>query len=529
MNFYELYQLIKEDTISQYLDKKTKKESFNKIANALKHQTNIIMPDLSKNSQNAIVKFFIYQLIQRNKHTENFFDQLETSYAEYLFTNWLEGYVAFFLIISQNNNGNLPNNILSKLNNISSTQRDLEVLNDEWHRALAKKRAGQQKGAPGKIILNLSDGYKWVNLEKGRCDVEAKSMGHCGNAGAREGDGILSLRDKNDVPHLTFIVNNGELGEMKGRGNDKPSPKYHKHIIELLKLPIIRKVVGGGYLPENNFKLMDLDDDNLKKLLEDKPELEESYAEERLNFAKSNNTSKETLLKLSKDKSDIIRDLVASNRSTPVQALIILSKDKHHFTRASVAMNPNATHEILSNLSKDEDQRVRLAIATNINVYIYGQEILENLCKDNSKEVKYAIINRIASILKHKVKEEREFDPSRRVDRRELVGGSIEWGKVDASDELKQKLLKILSILSKDVSHFIRGYIAEKVFIYTPNEDFNEILNDLSKDKDELVRLAVAENPGTPKEILLNLAKDKDEEISSKAKEILFRRFKVGL
>jgi hypothetical protein len=63
---------------------------------------------------------------------------------------------------------------------------------------------------------------------------------------------------------------------MKGKNNDKPQSKYHPYIIELLKLPIIKNVKGGGYKPENNFKLSDLDNSQLNELLKLKPEFKNS-------------------------------------------------------------------------------------------------------------------------------------------------------------------------------------------------------------------------------------------------------------
>jgi len=34
---------------------------------------------------------------------------------------------------------------------------------------------------------------------------------------------------------------------MKGRGNDKPAPKYHPYVVELLRHHLIRGIKGGGY------------------------------------------------------------------------------------------------------------------------------------------------------------------------------------------------------------------------------------------------------------------------------------------
>jgi len=131
-------------------------------------------------------------------------------------------------------------------------------------------------------LIEYPDGSEWVNLNKGYCDKESEAMGHCGNAGAKEGDTILSYRSIQEVdgqkmwkPHLTFILDTktGLLGETKGRGNGKPSAKYHNVITDLLRLPEVKGIRGGGYLPENNFKLSDLPEDTQEELVEKKPGL----------------------------------------------------------------------------------------------------------------------------------------------------------------------------------------------------------------------------------------------------------------
>jgi hypothetical protein len=131
---------------------------------------------------------------------------------------------------------------------------------------------------PWEKVIDYGD-TAWVLLHKGACDKEAKAMGHCGNVpSVREGDRILSYRNIREgnihQPHLTFILDkDGYLGEMKGRANEKPKPKYHKAIIDLLKLPMIKGITGGGYAPQLNFSLDDLPDETKEALLNDKPGL----------------------------------------------------------------------------------------------------------------------------------------------------------------------------------------------------------------------------------------------------------------
>jgi len=134
-------------------------------------------------------------------------------------------------------------------------------------------------------IMEFPDGMAWWNLGVGGCPLEAKSMGHCGNGFGNPGDQVLSLRKRmniqgemQDVPFLTFILDKrGNLGEMKGRNNDKPVPRYHPYIIALLEKPAditgISGIKGGGYKPENNFSLKDLDEQTRERLLAANPNL----------------------------------------------------------------------------------------------------------------------------------------------------------------------------------------------------------------------------------------------------------------
>jgi hypothetical protein len=171
--------------------------------------------------------------------------------------------------------------LASKINNPGYSLRQAEQESTDWHEEMASR----ERGLPdqeAKTFLTLDHlgkewkGWKWVDLEKGYCSQEAEAMGHCGNSGAAQGDNIVSLRDPEGYAHLTFIVNDGFLGEAKGRANNKPSEKYHKPILELLKSKHIDAIKGGGYAPENNFDYHDLHDDH-KKELDHKPNINDPF------------------------------------------------------------------------------------------------------------------------------------------------------------------------------------------------------------------------------------------------------------
>jgi hypothetical protein len=131
-----------------------------------------------------------------------------------------------------------------------------------------------------RILIKFKDGFEWWNLGVESCDKEASAMGHCGNtATPKNGDQILSLRETKTIndktthyPHLTFILgNDGRLGEMKGKANQKPNEKYHKYIIPLLKNRVVRGFGDGGHDSENNFSMNDLPEQTKNKLIDSKP------------------------------------------------------------------------------------------------------------------------------------------------------------------------------------------------------------------------------------------------------------------
>jgi len=150
-----------------------------------------------------------------------------------------------------------------------------------------------------RAAVEFPGGWAWWVLDRSYCPEEARAMGHCGNEAtgpSRPDDRILSLRRRVMVrgteylePHLTFILGeDGLLGEMKGRGNDKPAPQYHPYIVRLLEqADLVRGIVGGGYMPEHNFSLDDLppeQQERLKKANRSLVSASEMYSESRGNM-----------------------------------------------------------------------------------------------------------------------------------------------------------------------------------------------------------------------------------------------------
>lgn len=172
-------------------------------------------------------------------------------------------------------------NLKSKINLVSYTANVIDQEVEDWHQDMAARQQGIMPSEQYEVAIELDNigwkGWKWVDLQRGSCTKEAKAMGHCGNAGETDGDNIFSLRDPEGYAHLTFIVNNTFLGESKGRGNSKPSPRYHPAIIEFLESQYVNAIMGGGYKPENNFELSDLNEKQQELLLKMKPNLNDAF------------------------------------------------------------------------------------------------------------------------------------------------------------------------------------------------------------------------------------------------------------
>ncbi len=154
---------------------------------------------------------------------------------------------------------------------------DLSELEAQWKELVTEDWL--EPDGSEEMILDLGD-YKWFDLHRPYCSDEGDAMGHCGNAGYSSDETILSLRQVKEVegvvlhrPSLTFILDgDGLIGESKGRANNKPSQKYHRHIVALLKLDRVKGIKGGGYMPGENFKISDLSPEDQEEVINSKGE-----------------------------------------------------------------------------------------------------------------------------------------------------------------------------------------------------------------------------------------------------------------
>ena len=179
----------------------------------------------------------------------------------------------------------------------SDVLQDFKTFEDEWKKSRVEWIDITDELKEGTItpIITYKNGYAWFDLSRPYCKMEGDAMGHCGNSASFfKDDTVLSYRAVKKSagttmarPSLTFILNSdGYLGEMKGRANEKPKEKYHDAIMDLLLQKVntssrdenkkeffIKGIRGGGYLPESNFNVNDLNETLKNKLFSQRPEL----------------------------------------------------------------------------------------------------------------------------------------------------------------------------------------------------------------------------------------------------------------
>lgn len=113
-------------------------------------------------------------------------------------------------------------------------------------------------------------------------------------------------------------------------------------------------------------------------------------------IAASKETPEELLETLSRDESRMVRERVAQNPNTPTSTLEKLSYDmKASEVRASVAESQKVSTETLHRLSKDRSPIVRMRV---INNYKTSEEVLLQMLNDTDDEMRAIVVSKLISI-----------------------------------------------------------------------------------------------------------------------------------
>lgn len=201
----------------------------------------------------------------------------------------------FYAVVKNNRSGfvSIMDWIRVGLNGNLNQYRDLPIeelyeKSKEWHDSLgvgASKFDFQEN--TDNIILDFRDeqgyGYYWVDLKTNRCSDEQERMGHC----ASSRGSLYSFREFKSVPGGKHTLNKslltasisdqGSLLQLKGPKNSKPDSKYTPYILPLFRYKsgnnYLINSIGSEYDSKNDFKLIDLPDDNFVELYKERPEL----------------------------------------------------------------------------------------------------------------------------------------------------------------------------------------------------------------------------------------------------------------
>jgi len=168
----------------------------------------------------------------------------------------------------------------------------------EWHESLEVGNGTINYDETNDIILDFRDkngiGFYWADLGTNYSEEECERMGHCGRTSHKT---IYSLRETKKIPgtkytinqsHLTAAIGNGgTIFQLKGPKNSKPQEKYYKYIIELFYVKndnneYLINDFGSEYNSTKDFKLKDLNTDQLSYIYKTRPKVFDSLTNQLL-------------------------------------------------------------------------------------------------------------------------------------------------------------------------------------------------------------------------------------------------------
>ncbi len=260
----------------------------------------------------------------------------------------------------------------------------------------------------GNNVVFKSDGYNFVEIDNEQdLDTEGELMGHCVGGdnyweAVQSGNTkIYSLRDKQNKPHVTMEVTDGEMRQCFGKQNETPVAKYHPALIEFFNK---FKYFEGYLLIDNEIPEDKIDDvirlgnrvtrQNIAEKTKNSAVLEtlskDTDTGVRINVVRNPNTSIDTVKAMSTDPNSLImRNVARSRRDSLDEVFDILAKDIEPIIRQDVAENLYTPGYILETMTKDNNLGVLMELAGNVNTPI---KILKKLALSLDSAVRRRII-----------------------------------------------------------------------------------------------------------------------------------------
>lgn len=173
------------------------------------------------------------------------------------------------------------NNDISTIENL--TFDELYSESKKWHDSLKQGNGEINYREENTILRDYRKGnigFYWVDLNTNKSDEECNRMGHCGRTAYN--NTLYSLRENVKIgnyyvnkSHITAAVgvDDGNIYQMKGVKNSKPKNEYHPYIIDLLLNDENIKGFSSEYESKLDFKISDLNKDEILKIYQNRPEL----------------------------------------------------------------------------------------------------------------------------------------------------------------------------------------------------------------------------------------------------------------
>jgi hypothetical protein len=116
---------------------------------------------------------------------------------------------------------------------------DAILAQQKWHKSLLEKSEKLKKfnGNPNDIekIMDGYNGNTWnyITSQEG-LKFEGEVMGHCVGSYIYHDKNIITLRDKNNIAHVTLEVQNNSIIQIQGKGNNSIHSRYSDDISKLI-------------------------------------------------------------------------------------------------------------------------------------------------------------------------------------------------------------------------------------------------------------------------------------------------------
>ncbi len=167
----------------------------------------------------------------------------------------------------------------NKLLNMSWDEAEQKA--DEWLKSPTSIKQANELGDDSEIIHQFNDGFMWVLTKSDTCTKMQQSMGHCGHTENKDMYLIRLIKDNEDYITVDWHPQEKYTTEIKGRGNSKPKPKYYPYILWLLtESDMIKELrYDDAFSKEKNFKISDLNSNDIDKVVLKRPDLFDKISE----------------------------------------------------------------------------------------------------------------------------------------------------------------------------------------------------------------------------------------------------------